>query len=51
MGKRVQCPRCLHSFRVHGDGRMAGQEVVKCYECNRLFNPRRHFVDGKRRRR
>lgn len=42
MGIDVACPACDHTFKVHGEegGRiMPGQEVVKCYECNTLFNP------------
>lgn len=48
MGTTVRCPRCRHGFFVHGnieDGDvMAGQEVVKCFECNRIFNPKNHIA-------
>lgn len=41
MGRRIKCPACGHKFHVHGAGTMPGEEVVKCFECNCLFNPRK----------
>jgi len=41
MGKAVKCPYCGSEFHVHGAGQMAGQEVVRCYECDSMFNHRK----------
>jgi len=50
MGRRIKCPYCRNEFRLHGRGTGSNYSVVKCYNCNSLFNPRKQSLPIKTER-